>query len=229
MARTALVTGANRGIGAAIARALAAQGMTVVLGVRNPDNAETVVADIRHDGGTCETLNMNVADPASVDAALASLEPRGTQVDILINNAAILEGERLLYIDIDAVMESVRTNAVGPLQLIQKLAPKMAQRGYGRIVNLSSQWGSLTSLGPGAYGITKAMLNAITVKTAGEAGRGVKINAMCPGWVNTRMGGSSAPREPEQAAETAVFLATLPDDGPTGAYFRDCTRIGWDD
>jgi NAD(P)-dependent dehydrogenase (short-subunit alcohol dehydrogenase family) len=105
----------------------------------------------------------------------------------------------------------------------------MTARRYGRIVNVSSGWGSFTEGlgGPGAYGVTKAAMNALTVRLSKELPSTIKVNAMCPGWVRTRMGGEGATRTPDEGADTAVWLATVPDDGPTGAFFRDRKRIEW--
>jgi NAD(P)-dependent dehydrogenase (short-subunit alcohol dehydrogenase family) len=113
--------------------------------------------------------------------------------------------------------------------LIQVFGPAMKARGWGRIVNVSSGWGSFDEglAGPAAYSISKATLNAVTFTFAPVLGPTVKINAVCPGWVRTRMGGQSATRSPEQGADTPIWLATLPDDGPTGGFFRDRQSIGW--
>lgn len=117
----------------------------------------------------------------------------------------------------------------GPYQLMQAAVPEMGARGYGRVVNMSSDWGSFHEglHGPGAYGVAKAGLNALTLAAARQAPEGVKINAMCPGWVRTRMGGSGATRTPEQGADTALWLATLPEDGPNGGFFRDRKPLAW--
>ena len=121
------------------------------------------------------------------------------------------------------------SHQTGPLRLTRSLAPNMIARGYGRIVNLSSGWGSFAEGmgGPGMYGVTKAALNALTVRLVQELPSAVKVNAMCPGWVRTRMGGEGATRSPDEGADTAVWLATLPDDGPTGGFFRDREPIEW--
>ncbi|MGE0846466.1 MAG: SDR family NAD(P)-dependent oxidoreductase [Flavobacteriaceae bacterium] len=228
-AKTALVTGANRGIGAAIATGLATRGIRVLLGVREEASAEIVARAITRGGGLCAVTAVDTGDPVAIDDCLSRLEEAGERVDILVNNAGILEGERLLDMEEADVLRSIRVNALGPLRLIRALAPAMAERGGGRVVNLSSDWGSLSNLGPGAYGISKALLNAITVKTAGELPPTVKVNAMDPGWVRSSMGGASGPRSPEEGADTAVFLATLPDDGPSGGLFRDRRAVGWMD
>lgn len=231
MARTALVTGANRGIGAAIGKGLAAQGLNVVFAGRDGTALADVSLDVhwKHRQVEVRTLVMDIADPASVQQGLAKLERNDVTVDVLVNNAGILPDGDMLSMPWDDVEASTRVNALGPLQLMRLLMPGMAARGYGRVVNVSSGWGSLNALGPGVYGITKAFLNAITIKAAGEAGRGVLVNAMCPGWVQTRMGGVGADRTPEEGADTALYLATLPDHGPTGRLFRDRRVIEWDE
>jgi NAD(P)-dependent dehydrogenase (short-subunit alcohol dehydrogenase family) len=112
---------------------------------------------------------------------------------------------------------------------MRAVLPGMGARGRGRVVNVSSGWGSFAEGigGGGAYGPAKAALNALTVRAAAQAPRGVKVNAMCPGWVRTRMGGASAARAPEEGADTAIWLATLPEDGPSGGFFRDRRPIRW--
>ena len=127
------------------------------------------------------------------------------------------------------IAESIAMHLSSPLRLIRSLVPSMVARGYGRIVNVSSGWGSFAEgmQGPGDYGITKAAMNALTVRLAKELPAAVKVNAMCPGWVRTRMGGEGATRTPDEGADTAGWLATLPDDGPTGGFFRDRKPIDW--
>lgn len=227
MMRTALVTGANRGIGARIAHGLASAGLDVIAGVRNAASADDLLASLAKDGFELRVEEVDVGDAGSITALTDRLAAKGTHVDVLVNNAGILTHENLLDMRPGDVANMVAVNALGPLSLIQALAPAMVRRGYGRIVNVSSQWGSLTSLGPGAYGISKALLNAITVKVAGELPMHVKVNAMCPGWVHTSMGGEAAPRTPQQGADTAIWLATLPDEGPSGGYFRDRQALSW--
>lgn len=224
------MTGANRGIGKAIVEGLATQGLNVVLAGRDGATlGELAIGLHQQHGVETRSLVMDVADPASIAQGLAKLERNQVQIDVLINNAGILPDGDMLTMPWKAIEASTRVNALGPLQLMRFLMPGMAARGYGRVVNVSSGWGSLNGLGPGAYGITKAFLNAITIKGAGEAGRGVLVNAMCPGWVQTDMGGAGADRTPEEGADTALFLATLPDSGPTGGIFRDRQPIRWDE
>lgn len=228
--RTALVTGANRGIGKAIAEGLAKLGLNVVLAGRDGATlGEQAVALHRAYRVETRAVVLDVSDPVSIERRIGSFQRDDVEIDVLINNAGVLPDGNLLSMAWDDIETSTRVNALGPLQLIREVAPGMTARGYGRIVNLSSGWGSLNNLGPGAYGITKAFLNAITIKTAGEVPQSIKINAMCPGWVQTRMGGGGATLTPEEGADTALYLATLPDDGPTGQIFRDRQPIVWDE
>lgn len=229
--RTALITGANRGIGAAIAEGLAAQGLNIVLAGRDGTALAETFLELHSNYRQVEmrTLELDVADAGSISQQLAKLRRNDVAVDMLVNNAGILPDGDLLSMPWEDVEASTRVNALGPLQLIRELVPDMVARGYGRIVNVSSNWGSLNDLGPGAYGITKAFLNAITIKVASEVPGCIKVNAMCPGWVQTRMGGTGAQRTPEEGADTALFLATLPDDGPSGQIFRDRRPIAWDE
>ncbi len=230
MARTALVTGANRGIGYAIAEGLAGEGFSLVLAGRDAAALEAAAETFRQQSGiSAQTLAVNLNDATSIDEALQDLARRGAEIDVLVNNAGLLPDGDMLTMPWTDIEASTQVNALAPLQLMRGLMPGMARRGYGRVVNVSSGWGSLNGLGPGAYGITKAFLNAITIKGSREAGRGILVNAMCPGWVRTRMGGAGADRSPEEGADTAIFLSTLPNGGPTGQIFRDRQPIPWDE
>ncbi len=219
MARRALVTGGNRGIGRAIAEGLLAEGLEVVVGARSHEDGRETAGALG-----CDAVQLDLEDKASIEAAVAKAGP----IDILINNAGVLWDRPLLENPEDLAV-SWRVMVEGPYELIRQLAPGMRDRGFGRIVNVSSGWGSFAEGfgGPGAYGVAKAALNALTVNAARELPDSVKINAMCPGWVRTRMGGASATRSPEEGADTAIWLATLPDDGPTGGFFRNRREIDW--
>jgi len=224
-----LVTGANRGIGLAIGRRLAELGNSVLLGSRDLKAAEEAATSLRGLDLDVEPLHLDLTDAATIDIAIKGLGKSGRQVDALVNNAGVLHEKPLLELTDAEIGESVAVHISGPLRLIRLLAPKMIARGFGRIVNLSSGWGSFAEGmgGPGLYGVTKAALNALTVRLAQELPSAVKVNAMCPGWVRTRMGGDGATRSPAEGADTAVWLATLPDDGPTGGFFRDREPIEW--
>lgn len=214
---TALVTGGNRGIGRAVAAALAQHGLDVVIAARDPAEGTAAAEEIG-----ARAVVMDLTDDASIQDGL---EGAG-RVDVLVNNAGVLWDETL-FDDPGHFDASFAVMVRAPFLLMRALLPGMGPEG--RVVNMSSGWGSFAEGigGGGAYGPAKAALNALTVRAAEEAPRGVKVNAMCPGWVRTRMGGPSATRAPEEAADTAVWLATLPPDGPTGGFFRDRRPIEW--
>jgi NAD(P)-dependent dehydrogenase (short-subunit alcohol dehydrogenase family) len=223
------VTGANRGIGLAIARKLAELGHSVLLGSRDPNAGDAAAAPLRRLGLDVAPIHLDLTDPATIDAAVNDINKSGRAVDLLVNNAGVLHEGPLLELSDAQIAETVAVHLTSPIRLIRSLVPNMVAHGYGRIVNVSSGWGSFAEGmgGPGDYGITKAALNALTVRLAKELPPAVKVNAMCPGWVRTRMGGKGATRTPEEGADTAVWLATVPDDGPTGGFFRDRKPIDW--
>jgi len=234
--RIAIVTGANRGIGLEIVRQLARQGLIAVLGARDLEKGNAAAATLASEGLEPPVVALDVTDADSVRAAVAHVMDLFGRVDVLVNNAAILkegfspEDASVLDAPADVVIETFEGNTLGPLRLIQAVVPHMRTLGYGRIVNVSSGAGQLSDMGGGfpAYRMSKAALNALTRITAAELGPGdIKINAMCPGWVKTEMGGPNATRPVEEGAETAVWLATLPEDGPTGGFFRDMKPIPW--
>jgi NAD(P)-dependent dehydrogenase (short-subunit alcohol dehydrogenase family) len=229
MKRTVLVTGANRGIGLAIARGLAESGNSVLLGSRDLSAGEEAAKSIRRSEFDIEVVHMDLGNAAAIDAALKDIDKSGRQVDALVNNAGVLQEKPILELTDAEIGDSIAVHLVGPLRLIRGLTPGMIARGYGRIVNVSSGWGSFDEGmgGPGLYGLTKAALNGLTFRLSKELPAFVKVNSMCPGWVRTRMGGGSASRSPEEGADTAVWLATLANDGPTGGFFRDRKPIKW--
>ena len=216
----ALVTGGNRGIGRAIAEGLVAKGHDVVIGVRDASQGAKVAGDI----GAAAHLEMDLDRPDTMEAALEGI----TGFDILINNAGVLYDRPMLQHpkDFDSSMAVMLHS---PFELIRLLSPRMIETGRGWIVNVSSEWGSFSEGlgGGGAYGVAKAALNGLTVIAARDLPHFVKVNAMCPGWAQTRMGGTGATRPPQKSAETALWLAELPEDGPTGGFFRDKEPLGW--
>jgi NAD(P)-dependent dehydrogenase (short-subunit alcohol dehydrogenase family) len=228
--RVALVSGGNRGIGFAICRALAELGMQVALGSRDLAAGTAAVTEL--EPGLRERVlpvQLDVTDDDSVRAAVARVQ----QVDVLVNNAGVYldESESAVAVPIETVETTLDTNLVGALRLCQAVIPGMRKRRYGRIVNVSSGYGNCDAMDSGgvlAYKLSKLGLNAMTRVLAAELkGTGVLVNAMDPGWVRTRMGGRGARRTPEEAAATAIYLASLPANGATGSLFHDKRRIAW--
>jgi NAD(P)-dependent dehydrogenase (short-subunit alcohol dehydrogenase family) len=229
--RLAIVTGANRGIGLEVCRQLAVQGLRVILTARDLSKAEAAARSIRSHGDIAPA-RLDVTDAASIRALAADLAAGDEHVDVLVNNAAVLldENEDVLELATDALRQTFETNVFAPIAVSQAFVPGMVDRGYGRIVNVSSQAGQLASMGTyaPAYSMSKAALNAFTRQLAAATkGTGVLVNSACPGWVRTGMGGPSAPRSVEQGADTIVWLATLGSKGPTGGFFSDRKPIGW--
>ena len=232
-ARIALVTGGNRGIGYEICRQLAASGLSVVLTARDASKGKAAAKTLHDAGFEVEFHRLDVASCRSIRACVAAVAERRGRIDVLVNNAGVVldpRGSRFLDSKLDTYRDTLETNLFGPLQLAQAVVPLMKANRYGRIVNLSSGLGQLSEMGTGtpAYRISKTALNALTRIIAAEfRENNILANAMCPGWVRTDMGGERAPRTPEQAADTAVWLATLPNDGPSGGFFRDRKPIAW--
>jgi NAD(P)-dependent dehydrogenase (short-subunit alcohol dehydrogenase family) len=231
--KVAVVTGANRGIGLEISRQLAEKGVHVVMTARSRKKGEAACEALRKGGSSVEFMPLDVTDSGSVAALAAALDKKFGGIDILVNNAGILpdpKGALVMTEHVDTFRAALETNALGPLMLAQALAPLMKKRGGGRIVNLSSGLGQLEDMSTGtpAYRMSKTALNALTRMLAAELEEHhIKVNSMCPGWVRTDMGGKNATRSVEEGADTAVWLALLPRNGPTGGFFRDRKRIAW--
>ena len=228
-ARVALVTGANRGIGYEICRQLAGRGLRIVLTARTSAEGREAAGRLARGGGDVRFEQLDVTDPASVEALCRRLAESHLPVDILVNNAGLYTTTPLLSIDEPALMTAVQVNFLGAWRTTRAFVPGMRDRGWGRVVNISTGYAHLASEPPaaGAYGLAKAALNALTRMTAAEAGPRIKVNCMSPGWVATRMGGAGAPTSVGEGADTAVWLATLPDDGPTDGFFYQRNKIAW--
>ncbi len=234
--KIALITGANRGLGLETCRQLAAAGLTVILTARNEADgrtqAEALAGDVRFHP-------LDVADPASVQTLAEFVKREFGRLDVLVNNAGIFPdpfpgrdpGSNSIFdTDIEVVRQGLETNTLGLLRMCQTFIPLM--QGRGRVVNISSGMGQLSDMNgccPG-YRLSKTAVNAITRIFADElraAGSGVKINAICPGWVRTDMGGANADRSLSEGAAGIVTMALLDDDGPSGGFFRDGEPIPW--
>ena len=170
-----------------------------------------------------------MSEPESVAACGRRLAQDGIEVDILVNNAGLYTTTPLLTIEESALVEALEVNLIGAWRTARAFVPGMRSRGWGRVVNVSTGYAQFAERAPqaGAYGWAKASLNVLTRVIAAEAGPAVKVNAMSPGWVATRMGGSGAPRSVQEGADTAVWLATLPDDGPSDGFYHERRRIPW--
>lgn len=224
----ALVTGGNRGIGLEVCRQLAGLGHTVLLTARSLD-AATAAADRLGPGVHPLRLDVTVEDDASRTAE--TVAERFGRLDVLVNNAAITYDtwQRAATADLGVVREAAETNLYGPWRLVQTLLPLLRRSDHARIVNVSSEAASLTGMGGGtpAYTASKVALNALTRMLAAELrAEGILVNAICPGWVATDMGGSGG-RPVAEGAAGIVWAATLPDDGPTGGFFRDGRPLPW--
>ncbi|MEI8239178.1 MAG: SDR family NAD(P)-dependent oxidoreductase [Actinomycetota bacterium] len=226
--RTALVTGANRGIGFAIAQQLCAT-HDVAVAARHLADADAAATLI---GNGAFGVALDVTDPPGVALAIDQVIARTGRIDVVVNNAGGHYDIEVRPSDMtdDDLTDAFEINTVGPLRVVRAALPHMLAAGWGRIVNLSSRSGtfSATWADAPAYGISKAALNMLTVQYAKElSGSGVLMNACCPGWVRTRMGGDDAERSVQEGADTPVWLATLPDDGPSGLLFGDRAVIDW--
>ena len=231
--RVAVVTGANKGIGFEIVRQLARKGLHVILTSRDAKKGLHAQKALAKEGLDVGYRELDVSRRSSVAAFGRYVEREHGRLDALVNNAGILLGkyETSVLDEKEALFrETLETNFYGALRVSQTLVPLMKERGYGRVVNLSSGLGQLDDMGNGvsAYRVSKTALNALTrMLAAATANDNILVNSMCPGWVRTDMGGPTASRSVEKGAETAVWLATLPDKGPTGGFFRDKRRIPW--
>ena len=238
--RVALVTGANRGIGFEIAGKLAERQITVVAAARDRERGEAACDKLAKRNPDVHFVLLDVTDETSIQAALGRIDDRFGRLDILVNNAGIMIDQETRTLELSLVLfqNTLETNAFGPLLLSQACVRLMRRNGYGRIVNMSSTLGSLTDIvnpdssygevqSP-AYRLSKTLLNGITALLAKDLrGTNILVNSVCPGWVRTEMGGDSAPLSPQEASETPVWLATLPDGGPTGGFFRGKRPIPW--
>ena len=227
--RIALVSGGNRGIGLEVCRQLAERGYTVVMGSRDEEKGRVAAERLE---GDVIPHQLDVSDAGSVDRMAAFLEEEVGRLDILVNNAAISndEGQRGVDADLDRVRESLEANLFGAWRLCEIAIPLMRRNGYGRMVNVSTGLAALEDMGGGSpgYRVSKTALNALTRILASELrGSGILVNAVNPGWVQTDMGGSGATRPVEEGAEALVWAATLPNNGPTGGYFRDRHPVPW--
>lgn len=238
--RTALVTGANRGIGLAITRQLAQKSVKVLIGARDRDKGMATRRQLRSEGLDAHFILIDVSRATSMEAAVGKIKDDFGRLDILVNNAGIMIDAQsgILELNPAVLHNTLTTNVFGPLLLAQACVPLMKANGYGRIVNMASTLGSLNDISnpdspfgdvfSPAYRLSKTLLNGITALLANALRKtNILVNSACPGWVRTDMGGNQAPLTAEQGADTPVWLATLPEGGPTGGFFRERQPIPW--
>ncbi|AQZ71430.1 3-oxoacyl-[acyl-carrier protein] reductase [[Actinomadura] parvosata subsp. kistnae] len=247
--RVALISGANKGIGRATAEQLAALGMTVLIGARDPHRGGETAAAIRAEGGDAHPITLDVTDPATIEAAASWIDERFGHLDVLVNNAAITGSGQVSpqdavdqipsTVDLDMVRAVFETNVFGVIALTNALLPLLRRSPAPRIVNVSSGGGSLTIMsnpeGPmtalpasAAYSPSKTALNALTVQYANELRKdGILVNAAAPGYVATDINNHSGVLTPAQGATVVVHLATLPADGPTAGFFDANGPMPW--
>lgn len=231
--KIALVTGANRGIGLETARQLAGMDIEVILTSRTESKGKEAIQGLQNKGLKLHYHALDVSDLTSILELKNFVIGRFGRLDILVNNAAVYldESDSILEIDPQTFRTTLRTNLFGPFHTCREFLPLMEQNGYGRVVNVSSGYGALKALDSpkvGSYKLSKAALNGLTrlMASAVDASK-VKVNSADPGWVHTDMGGPTAPRSPQKAAEDIVWLATLPENGPSGKFFFDKKPIDW--
>lgn len=229
--KTALITGANRGIGQEVARQLAAKGFHVFVGARNPKAGRKAAEEIAKRVGKATFLEIDVDDNDSITNAAREFSNIEDHLDVLVNNAGIIaDGDSaILEISDDLFRKTVETNVLGPLRVTRAFVPLLRKSESPRVINVSSGGGQLSDGADGwapAYCISKTALNGVTVQLAAVLPK-FAVNSMCPGWVRTEMGGENASRSVEEGADTIVWLASEAPQELTGKFLRDRKEIPW--
>lgn len=231
--KIALVTGGNKGIGLEISRQLGQAGFRVFLTARDRQRGEEASKKLQQDGLNVEFLQLDVADETSIEQLTKELASRIDHLDVLVNNAGILldaPSDSIVQVESAVILQTIETNTLGPLRLIQKLVPLLTKSKAGKVINVSSGGGQLTDMGDWApaYSLSKTALNSVTAMMAAALkDKNITVNSICPGWVRTDMGGSTAPRSVEQGADTVTWLATEAPSDLTGTFLRDRKVIPW--
>ena len=238
--KVALITGANKGIGIEISRQLGKLGFAIILGSRDKKRGLAATEVLKSEGIDAHALIIDVTHGPSIIRAVDFLEQEYGHLDVLVNNAGAIHDRTLKpsEIPLDTVREIFEPNFFGVIAITQALIPLLLKSEAGRVVNMSSSLGSLTTLSDPlsfdggwrllGYGASKTALNAFTVQLAHELrDTPVKVNSAHPGWIKTDMGGEEAPGTVAEGADTPVWLATLPPDGPTGGFFHERKPLAW--
>ncbi|WP_409302356.1 SDR family NAD(P)-dependent oxidoreductase [Peribacillus sp. SCS-155] len=230
--QVALITGGNRGIGYELVKQLASKGFKVILSGRDSEKCYEVVQKLKESNMDVSFVVMNVDNQESISQAALTVNEQYGRLDILINNAGVYldKNEKLTAMDPSILEKTMTTNFFGTYNVIRSFIHFMEKQGYGRIINVSSEYGAMSEMsypGGGAYKLSKFVLNGLTRLIAAEITDDIKINAVDPGWVSTDMGGPSAPITAEQAARSILWLATIGPEGPNGGFFRDGKQIRW--
>jgi NAD(P)-dependent dehydrogenase (short-subunit alcohol dehydrogenase family) len=229
-----LITGANKGIGFEAARQIGRQGATVLIGARDKARGEAAAAALRKESIKAEFFAIDVTDDASVVAAAKEIAAMHSRLDVLVNNAGVNVdlGKKPSDLSIAALHQTLATNLDGVIRTTIAFLPLLKKSADGRIINVSSTWGSITAMSQDepaapAYHISKAALNMWTAMLAGELrGQAVTVNSICPGWVRTDMGGAAAPRSVQQGAAIIAKLATQA-ERVNGGFFDDAGTVAW--
>ena len=231
----AIVTGGNRGLGLETCRQLAISGRPVLLTARNEEAGQAASDTLRKEGLDVSFHPLDVTNTSSIETLAHYLREQQLNVEILVNNAGVFpdpspadEQSSIFHTEPETVIEGFVTNTLGPLRLCQALIPLMAEAG--RIVNISSGMGQLSEMNGccPAYRLSKTALNAVTRILADELkATGIKVNSVCPGWVRTAMGGEEATLSIPEGVKGILWAATLPENGPSGGFFRHGEKIDW--
>jgi NAD(P)-dependent dehydrogenase (short-subunit alcohol dehydrogenase family) len=229
--QTVLVTGANKGIGHEVARQLAAKGLHVFVGARNPKAGRKAAEEITKRGGKATFLEIDVADSGSVTTAAREFSNIEGHLDVLVNNAGvIIDGDDAILENSDELFRNtLETNTLGPLRVTRAFESLLRKSKAPRVINVSSGGGQLTGGADGwapAYCTSKTALNGVTVQLAAALPK-FAVNSVCPGWVRTEMGGENATRSVEQGADTIVWLASEAPQDLSGKFLRDRKEIPW--
>lgn len=231
--RTAFITGANKGIGKEIARQLAQRGFAVFIGARDMAKGRAASEELCRDGYEATFIHLDVTDPVSIKNAVGTFSQKADHLDVLINNAAILEdhGEDILKLNAEMLDRTLKANVNGPIMVTQDFLPYLTKSpNGGRIINVSSGAGSLSRMSTyaPAYSVSKTALNAVTKQFAGALkNQNIAVNCVDPGWVRTDMGGANASRPVERGAETIVWLAADAPQTETGKFWHDKREVEW--